>query len=290
MRLISGFGSVSMSISQARSQRSVVEHASPSASRCSWTGQLALGEVLFSVKAYPAVVPKSNSALHQIHAGCGQRIEYQKTCPVHGTVPTDQIAKSFTLAPNDELVFSAAEFEQLQAEDDHTLRVEHLLPAPHVHLTLLSGRTLFLIPAHAAAEAQYALLVTVLDRSNLWAIGRVVLSGQRQLVAVHVVEHRLLLHLLHWPASQHACPTFCSRLSDVSKEQVRAFEKSLASLRRPFSWDEYVDEYEQAFEQAVCNKLTARSPVLAFPPAPPSKSSSRKRGSVTSSSTRSRAA
>jgi DNA end-binding protein Ku len=279
-----------MSTSQSHSHRSVVEHASPVASRCSWTGQLALGEVLVSVKAYPAVVPKSNSVLHQIHAGCGQRIEYQKTCPVHGAVPADQIAKSFTLAPNDELVFNAAELEQLQAADDHTLRVEHLLPAPQVHLTLLSGRTLFLVPAHAAAETHYDLLVTVLARGNLWAIGRVVFSGQRQLVAIHVVEDRLLLQVLHWPASQRACPAFDSRLSAVSKDHVRAVEKSLVPLRRAFTWSEYVDEYEQAFEQAVRNKLAARSPAVATLSSPANRTSSRKRGSLASASARTRAA
>jgi len=262
----------------------------PSASRCSWTGQLALGEVIVSVKAFPALVPKSNSALHQIHAGCGQRIEYQKTCPVHGTVPADQIAKSFTIAPNDELVFSAAELERLQAEDDHTLRVEHLLPAPQVHLTLLSGRTLFLVPAHAAAEAHYDLLVAVLDRGNLWAMGRVVFSGQRQLVAVHVIENRLLLHVLHWPASQRACPAFGSRAIHVSKDEVRALEKTLTPLRGPFAWNEYGDEYEQAFEQVVRNKVAACSAEAATISLPTQKASSRKKGSPATTTARTRAA
>ena len=43
----------------------------------------------------PRSAPASGVSLRQLHAGCGEHIEYHKCCPKHGRVPADQIAKGY---------------------------------------------------------------------------------------------------------------------------------------------------------------------------------------------------
>ncbi|MGD0897168.1 MAG: Ku protein [Thermoguttaceae bacterium] len=64
----------------------------PPASRASWTGQLRVAHLTIPVKAYAAVVTP-DSPLKQLHATCGERIEYRKWCPKHGIVPNEEIIK-----------------------------------------------------------------------------------------------------------------------------------------------------------------------------------------------------
>jgi non-homologous end joining protein Ku len=38
--------------------------------------------------------------LNQLHRECHSRIKYQKTCPVHGEVPHDEIVSGYEFAKN----------------------------------------------------------------------------------------------------------------------------------------------------------------------------------------------
>jgi len=47
--------------------------------------------VSLPVKAYTATDSGGEVHLNQLHAECKSRIEYKKTCPIHGAVTDDQI-------------------------------------------------------------------------------------------------------------------------------------------------------------------------------------------------------
>ena len=52
------------------------------------------------VKAYPATSTTPEHRCHQLHAGCGQRIRYEKHCPQHGKVEAGAIVSGYPYAPD----------------------------------------------------------------------------------------------------------------------------------------------------------------------------------------------
>jgi non-homologous end joining protein Ku len=54
--------------------------------------------VTVPVKAYPVVASGQEIHLNQLHAGCGQRIRYEKTCALHGKVDAGAITKGYEYA------------------------------------------------------------------------------------------------------------------------------------------------------------------------------------------------
>jgi DNA end-binding protein Ku len=228
------------------------------ASRSSWSGQMLVGPHVLLVKAYSAAVTSTPALLHQVHQTCGERIQYRKHCPVHGEVGEEQIAKAFCFAPSDQLELTADELARLGCEDDKSIRIEHLLPGSQLDLALLSGRSLHLVPTHAAAENNYSLLIQTLG-TNTWAIGRAIFSDHRQPVAIHVTGGRLLLHVLHWPQQRRACPPFGQSMTPAGRAAVRDFERPLVKLRRAFSWEEYTDEYPPQLAALVQEKVATRT-------------------------------
>ena len=75
---------------------------SSSRGRSSWSGLLRISLVAIPVKAYPAVSSTASAPrFHFLHAGCGQRIGYQKHCPRHGPVPAEAIERGYEYAPGD---------------------------------------------------------------------------------------------------------------------------------------------------------------------------------------------
>ena len=232
----------------------------PVCGRSSWAGEIVLGSLRAPVRAFPASVTSSTSLLHQIHAGCGQRIEQRKSCPMHGPLEAAEIDKVYEYAPQQPVILSTQELTQLQAVDDRALRIQHLLPDTQIDLAMLSGRTLCLVPANPIAVTPYALAVQVLSKAGAWGIGTAVFSERRQLVAAHAADERLLVHVLHWPACLRSAPLDDLPKPALDSRAVNRLEQSLANLRKPFSWSDYCDEYETRLLKLVGQKIAAQSP------------------------------
>jgi DNA end-binding protein Ku len=228
------------------------------ASRSSWTGQLQFGKLNIPVKAYSAVVTSSSGPLHQVHARCGQLIQYRKTCPRHGEVTADEISKAFTYAPGDEVILSAEELATLEPANKQLLKIDQVVVAGDLPWELLSGRTLYLVPANPVAAICYALVAQVLAVGDRWALGMGAISERRQPLAVHVVDGRLLLHVLHWPAQRRSSPQFDLPSTPASGTEVRAMEQILAGLSKPLNWAAISDQYEQRLMALVQAKLSRR--------------------------------
>lgn len=241
-------------------QSSVLAPPQPAvpAARASWNGQLALGPLLVPVKAYPALVVPNQGPLHQIHVGCGERISQRKTCPKHGELETSEIGKAFAFAPGDQLTFSTEELESLIPPDDQTIRIEHLMPSTTFDHSLLSGRSLYLAPTHAAATSVYARAIAVLGTTPHWGIGLMILSDQLRTVAVRVEERRLLLFVLHAPEYRRTYPGPELERVAIPPAELRALEKSLLPLHKSFAWNEYRDDAAERLNGLIQRKLATR--------------------------------
>lgn len=228
------------------------------ASRCSWSGVLQLGPLSVPVKGYSAAVQR-DGLLHQVHAGCGSRIQQIKKCPQHGSLNADQIAKAFEVSPGEQVVLSDKDLARLRPLDDQTIDIEHLLPASRMDWSLLSGRSLFLVPTHSLAGSLYVQAVTVLAQAEEWGIGHVVLSETRHLVGVHAVSGVLLLHVLHWPAQWRACPVERIPREVVPESMSNSLLAALAPLRKPFDWHRHRDDAELRLTKLLAEKATEQA-------------------------------
>jgi DNA end-binding protein Ku len=61
----------------------------------SWKGYLKISLVSVPVKAYTATSSGASVSLNQLHAECNSRIQYKKSCPIHGEVASDQIVSRY---------------------------------------------------------------------------------------------------------------------------------------------------------------------------------------------------
>src|SRR6516165_1910319 len=133
--------------------------AAASRGRASWSGLLRISLVALPVKAYPAVSSTSSSPyFHLLHAGCGQRIGYQKHCPCHGAVEAEAIVRGYEYAPGQHVVVEPEELDKLRPARDRALVVEQVVAVEEVDPTFFAGRSLYLLPNGAAAQHPYVVL------------------------------------------------------------------------------------------------------------------------------------
>ena len=130
------------------------------------------------------------------------------------------------------------------AADDKTLLLEQFLDRDQLDLILLSGRSLYLAPSLPAARQPFALLLAALRSTEKWALGRVVLSNNRQLVVVRPDEQTLVVHALYFPVQQRAAVGIEPDGVELARKDIAAMERIIHAASRQVPWDEYKDESE----------------------------------------------
>ena len=235
--------------------------------RASWSGLLKLSLVTIPVKAYPAASTSQQIHFNQLHAGCGQRIRYEKHCPVHGKVEAGAIVSGYAYAPDQYVVIDQAELEPLRPAQERALCLERFLDPHDLDPALFSGRTLYLLPDGMAAHHAYAVLIQVLGQRRKWALGRVVLGGHRVLALVRPCEQLLALHVLHFPEqlrSAAAMPPL-SRPEAASLEEQQLAGLLIDAACQPIAWSEYQDDAAERLRTLIQAKLEGRTLTAPVP-------------------------
>ena len=239
-------------------------HKSAAVSRASWCGQLQIGDLCVPVKAYAAIATPPETPLRQLHAGCGQRIEYKKWCPKHGAVSQNEIVKGYPYQPEQYVELSQSELDQLQPPDDKTIHLEHFLKPSFVDPVLFAGRSLYLLAANPAARRPFVMVARALDRSGKWGLGRVILSNRWQIVIVRPTEDALLMHTLHHPAQSRALPSVETMEATVTQTELRPLVKTINGLNGDVNWEAYKDDAERRLVEAVeCKVSGTQGPRLS---------------------------
>jgi len=216
--------------------------SAPPPGRPSWSGLLQFSLVSIPVKAYPAVTTTDVVHFNQLHSDCGQRIRYEKRCPVHGPVEAAAIVKGYPYAPNRYVVVEPAELDKLRPALDRALRLERFVEAQQIDPVLFAGRSLYLIPDGLAAVRPFRVLNESLRQRGKWAVGRVVLSGHRQVALLRPAGVVLAVDLLHYPAQVRAAPAAGDAGSEATPEELSLANMLIDSASGTVDWSQYRDE------------------------------------------------
>ena len=233
--------------------------------RPSWSGLLRLSLVALPVKAYPAVAGKTVSHFHLLHAGCGQRLQYQKRCPKHGPVTSDAIVKGYPYSRDRCVVVEPEEIEKLRPAKDKALVLEQFVTLREIDPVRFAGRSLYLWPDGVAAQHPYGVLVTALHKTGKAALGRVVWSSQRQLVLVRPCARMLAVDVLHYPAQVRTASAGEANLPapQPSTAELDLACQLIALAGGPLDWSRYRDTSADELAALVEAKIAAQPPLTS---------------------------
>src|ERR1044072_784241 len=149
------------------------------AARSSWKGFLKLSLVSIPVKAYTATTSSGRDIrLNQLHAECHSRINYKKTCPVHGEIPNDQIVSGYEFAKGQYVVIDTDELDKLRSPAEKAVTIQSFVERDDVPDRYLCGRTLYLVPDGLVGQKPYNLLHRVMTESGRVGFAQVVMGGK----------------------------------------------------------------------------------------------------------------
>ena len=118
------------------------------------------------------------------------------------------------------------------------------------------------MPDGMVAHYPYAVLSAALRERRKWAVGRVVMSGQRRLVLVRPSASVLSMHVLHYPAQVRPAAAVEPepQISDAEKDLAG---KLIDAQTQPVNWSEYRDDRAEQLAVLVQAAIDKRPPVPA---------------------------
>lgn len=225
-------------------------------------GFLRFSLVTLPVRAYNATTAAHASVrMHQIHDKCGSRIRYQKTCPIHGPVPKEQIVSGYEYDKGQYVTFDPEELSKAKSVNDRVVTIDKFVAAGRVDPAYFSGRTLYFVPSGPAGRQPYALLHETMTSLQRWGIARLVLSGHDEVGVVRPMGKLLAITVLHQVKEVKPASAFAA---EVEETRVSAEERHLAetlvnaSTSESLDLSEYVDHYAERLQKLVETKAKGK--------------------------------
>lgn len=242
----------------AKRQKPPTSGTSRTRERSGWKGNFSFGLVTFAVEAFNAL-DRSESDIHfnQLHEKCHSRIRYQKVCPVHGPVETDEIVSGYEHRKGKYIEIDPEELSALRTERERALTIDAFVSPETVDPLYFDGRMYYLLPAGNGAEEPYAVIMTAMEQEKRYAVGRVVFSGKDQIVLIRPVDGVLHMAMLNY----HAELRPAAKIAVGLKSRVDSRQAKLArTLVREWSDDafdfpQYEDTYREKVEELIAAKV-----------------------------------
>jgi len=225
---------------------------------------LSIGLVTFPVQAFNAVQPGSHFDLHQLHKSCHSRIHYVKTCPIHGPVSNDEIVSAYEYRPGEYVEIDDEELDSLYSDRQRALSIEAFIAPEQLDPIHFDGRMYYLVPADAESLEPYLLFREAMEKQERWGVGRILMSGRRQLAMIRVYEQGISMALLHYADELRSLETvlhLSGRTKAAAKKSHLAETLVKEWTQRKFDISAYADESHDELAEMIEAKVKGRKVV-----------------------------
>ncbi len=234
----------------------------------SWKGYLKISLVSVPVKAYTAASSAASISLNQLHKECNSRIQYKKTCPVHGEVASDQIVSGYEYAKGQYVIVDTDELEKLRTEKDRSINVNSFVPADKIDPIYQSGKNYYLLPDGPVGQKAYQLIHQAMLEKEVQAVAQVVISKKEELVVVRPIEELLVMTVLNYANEIKEPQSFLDELvkTESSKQELQLTEQLIGALTvEKFELAQFHDLYTEKLTQLIEAKVEGKE--IVAPPA-----------------------
>jgi len=234
------------------------------AAHASWDGYIKFSLISIPVRAYNSAMPnRGEIRFHQLHKGCGERIHYKKTCPVHGEVTKDDIVSGYEVSKGEYVEVEKKELEQVRAENEESIDIDAFVPPDSVDPVYFSGKTLYLVPSGPAGQKAYSLLKQVMKEKDVLAVAHMVLSGHEEPVLLRPAGKLLELIVLYYESQVKGPSSFASEVADADvspQEHKLATTLVEESVVSKYDFSELKDRYTERVTALIESKSHGKAP------------------------------
>ncbi len=229
-----------------------------------WQGYIRFSLVNIPAKGFTATASGDAGGevhLHQLHKGCGARIKYAKTCPVHGPVQQSEIESGYEFAKDQYVTVDPEAMGKLRKGNDKTIGIEAFVSRTCIAPRFYSGRTMYLLPDGPIGGKPYAMLHQLMVDTKRFAFCTAVMNGKEQLMLLRPIEKLIGAEFLKYAAEVKPPSELMPQLASVTvpkKELDLArtlFDQLTEENFQLSSWtNHYADDLRKLIEAKVAGQ------------------------------------
>jgi len=222
--------------------------------RVLWKGAITFGLVTIPVSLYPAT-RREELKFRLLRSSDHSPVNYKRVAEKDGKeVPWDKIVKGYEYEKGKFVIVKDEDFARVDVEATQTVDIMNFVSLDDVD-PLLFYKPYYLEVGKGGDKAYVLLRDALLDTGKI-AIAKVVIRARQHLAAVKPQEHGLMLELMHFPKelielSEFKQPTEKS----IGKSEMQMAKKLIASMTSDWEPEKYNDEYHEALEKLIDEKI-----------------------------------
>ncbi len=188
------------------------------AARPVWQGFIRFSLVNIPAKGFTATAggDAGEVHLHQLHKGCGARVKYSRTCPVHGALQAADIESGYEFAKDQYVTVDPDQLAKLRRGNDKTIGIEAFISRSCIAPRFYSGRTMYLLPDGPVGGKPYAMLHQLMVEQKRFAFCTAVMNGKEQVMLLRPIEGLIGVEFLKYAAEVKPPSELAPQLAGVS--------------------------------------------------------------------------
>jgi DNA end-binding protein Ku len=226
------------------------------APRAYWKGFLRLSLGSCPIQLFPATSEREKVSFNQINKETGNRIRYRKVDEDTGDeVDSENIVKGFQVAKGQYIEVDDEELETIALESTRTIEIDEFVPKSEID-ELYNIRPYYIAPDGKVGQDAFVVIRDIIEKMNMVAIGRVVLTSREHIIALQPRGKGLMGMLLRYPYEVRNEEEYFDDISNVkiSKDMMDLARHIVETKSGHFRPEKFEDHYEAALKELIEKK------------------------------------
>ena len=226
------------------------------APRAYWKGFLRLSLVSCPIQLFPATTEREKINFNQINKDTGSRIRYRKVDEDTGEeVESSNIIKGYQIDKGQYVEITDEELESIALESKKTIEIDEFVPKSEID-ELYNVRPYYIVPDGDVGQEAFVVIRNVIEKMNMVAIGRVVLSTREHVIAMEPRGKGIMGTLLRYPYEVRDEKEYFDEIKDVKigKDMMELAEHIVRTKTGHFDPERFEDQYEAALREIIEKK------------------------------------
>ncbi len=226
------------------------------APRAYWKGFLRLSLVSCPIQLFPATTEREKISFNQINKETGNRIRYRKVDEDTGEeIEPANIIKGYQIDKGQYVEITDEELESIALDSKKTIEIDEFVPKSEID-ELYNVRPYYIVPDGDVGQEAFVVIRNVIEKMNMVAIGRVVLSTREHVIAMEPRGKGIMGTLLRYPYEVRDEKEYFDEIKDVKigKDMMQLAEHIVRTKSGHFDPDKFEDQYESALREIIDKK------------------------------------